>query len=111
MCLVSENDVKFFVNRLEYKLGFEMDILFSEEQKRELSDVRKCIYKLLNEELGWTVERIGRLFNRDHSTIVVALRTINQGEIDTYHASLSSLFIAVKSLFTSMCAVPEVANG
>ena len=33
----------------------------------------------VRQELGWSYERIGRLFNRDHSTVLAAVRKTKEG--------------------------------
>jgi len=50
-----------------------MDNLSSKDRYRDLIYKRSYLYSLLRED-GWNLARIGKLFNRDHATVLNGLK-------------------------------------
>jgi len=44
-------------------------------------NTRKLIYHILRYRAGWTFERIGERFNRDHTTVMWSVRRFNDHEL------------------------------
>jgi hypothetical protein len=51
----------------------QMDNLSSKDRYRDLIYKRSYLYSLLRED-GWNLARIGKLFNRDHATVLNGLK-------------------------------------
>lgn len=65
------DDVQTIINITSAILGIELDQLYSPNRKREVSEARCIAIGLIfsvNETV--TLKQIGKIFNRDHSTII-----------------------------------------
>lgn len=59
--------------------GIAAKDLLSKSRKRNLVETRWIVYKALRAE-GWELTKIGKLFNRDHSTVIYGLTQIESVE-------------------------------
>lgn len=50
--------------------GITNEELLSKSRKREISDARMCISMFLKERFGMTLNKIGKMLNRDHTSIM-----------------------------------------
>jgi len=55
----------------------QRDNLDSKDRHRDLIYKRSYLYSILREE-GWHLSKIGRLFNRNHATVINALKIHDQ---------------------------------
>lgn len=69
--------------------------LFSKLTFRKLCEARRECYRFLHRERGWSTTQIGRLFNRDHSTIVWALD--NRGTVEAKKARRKERYRRIKA--------------
>lgn len=62
---------------------FDLDVseIVSERRNRQLYDARKCAY-LIFRSLGWSTTTTGARFGKDHSTIVAALKTATDADME-----------------------------
>lgn len=74
-----------------------LDRIKSETKTNELVYARYFAYKLIKEHLKYTVVAIGKIFNRDHSTIVVGLQTFE--DLCSVDPSLKAQFVECETLF------------
>ena len=51
--------------------------LLSPSRRQDLVIGRHLAYKLMRENLRWTLTRIGQYFRKDHTTVLHGIRTIN----------------------------------
>lgn len=60
--------------------GLTLDQLISPNKFRRYVAARRECYRYLHEVRGWSTPQIGKLFRRNHSTIVVALDSHGRAE-------------------------------
>jgi len=58
----------------------ERDALASKSQKQKHVHQRHYLFYLLRDRVGMTLESIGELFNRDHSTVIHGINTYKTRE-------------------------------
>lgn len=54
--------------------GVTKEAMLSKSRKREVCAARNMIWVLLHRKHYWSYARIGRVFNRDHATVVQGIR-------------------------------------
>lgn len=59
--------------------GYTIDDMRGEKKFRKVATVRWKLIKALT-DCGWTTLKIGRFLNRDHSTIIYALRKVREND-------------------------------
>jgi chromosomal replication initiation ATPase DnaA len=50
-------------------------VLLGRSRRSRVVKARRLLYRVLRDELGWSSTSIGRFANRDHTTILAALRS------------------------------------
>lgn len=58
-----------------YKFNITIEQLQSPSRKRDLSEVRMMVFKLAYQFSGKPFIKIGKYFNRDHSTVIYGCKT------------------------------------
>lgn len=71
---MESGDSRQIVEAVCSEYGVEQRWLMSQARYAQLSVPRKVAWKLLRVRLGWSYERIGALFDRDHTTVSQALK-------------------------------------
>ena len=54
--------------------GVTRDEIFSRNRNKKLVMTRAVIYDRIRKELGWSYPRIGKIFGRDHTTVLHGIR-------------------------------------
>jgi len=54
--------------------GVTRDEIFSRNRNKKLVMARAVIYDRIRKELGWSYPRIGKIFGRDHTTVLHGIR-------------------------------------
>ena len=70
-----------------FKITISLQDLIGNSRKRELVQTRQFIMKKIKESTELPLSAVGLILNRDHSTVVYAIKTIDNtyGMIDEYH--------------------------
>jgi chromosomal replication initiation ATPase DnaA len=63
------------IGEIAYKYGYTAEDIVGEKRYRRLVKVRRECVGMLREK-GYSTTEIGRIMNRDHSTIVVSLQIL-----------------------------------
>ena len=63
----------------DFKLDFDV-LLGGRSRKREYAEGRSAIWCYLHDVQGYSFPHLGRMFNRDHSTICYAMRAIEEAD-------------------------------
>ncbi len=64
--------------RAALAFGTTMNDVFSRKRHREAADARHAAMYVLRIQAGWHYSLIGRLFDRDHSSVVYAVQKVRQ---------------------------------
>lgn len=70
------NDAKNIINDVAEHYGITLEDLQSSKRKRPLPDARAIIFWLLCFSLNMSTTEAGKQLNRDHSTVVIAIRKV-----------------------------------
>ena len=62
------------LSRVERKHGFTVGALQTRLKTRAICTARDEAMSLIRKRLGWSYPQIGRFFNKDHSTVIYAVR-------------------------------------
>ena len=54
--------------------GFTISVIKSKSRQTPLPFVRFMLYAVLNEEYRWSLGKIGRVFKRDHATVLCGIK-------------------------------------
>jgi chromosomal replication initiation ATPase DnaA len=73
---LSESEEKFFVLE-QIRQIILRDGLRTKSRKRNLAYSRACLYTILR-DYGFTFEFIGKLFSKDHATVINGIRIWNE---------------------------------
>lgn len=72
------NDPNNIIERICRNYNVSKDSVLSESRKSDLTTVRKiCMYVLKN-KLNMTLSKIGRFFQRDHSTVITSIKDVEK---------------------------------
>ena len=56
----------------------QIENIMSRSRQRDVITARQMCWKIMYERLGYTLQKIGNIFGKHHSTIINGLQTINQ---------------------------------
>lgn len=71
-------------------LGFPVAVLLGRDQTRPVSEARQIAILLIREYLNYNKSELGRLFGRDHSSIIFALNTAS-GLLEIYQPFIAKM--------------------
>ena len=81
------------IDKMEDIFHVERSYVFGKTRRREIIELRMMMYALMREDLGYTLPKIGKIFNRDHSSVIHLLKQHeNQLETDKTYSSKWSEF-------------------
>jgi chromosomal replication initiator protein len=92
--------VDLILNSVNDQLGLNLNDLSSPSHKRDVSEARFIAMKLIRDECKLSLKQIGSIFNRDHTTVLYALRTAD--DLQTNTAFLNKLSIVEEHLATQL---------
>lgn len=59
-------------------LKVDYEVLMGKSRQRDISDARKIAFRLLRDVSRLTLVQIGKIFNKDHSTVVHSLNAYDE---------------------------------
>lgn len=65
-----------FANRVCDKLGLELPVVMSDRRDHRVVKTRQWLMAIARVELEWGCQRVGRFFDRDHTTVLHAATEI-----------------------------------
>ena len=77
--IMKDEDMNFILDVVAHETGTLKEEMLSTSRRRDVTDSRFIAYVLMREFLSYTIEEIGMIFGRHHSTVVHALN--RHGEI------------------------------
>ena len=83
-----------------YKLG--VDLIKGKSRKREIVKARFIAIYLIRSDTDFTLSAIGRMFNRDHSTILYSIRIINNTLTLKYDTDISDDLREIKKIINNL---------
>ncbi len=66
--------VDTLIDKMEEVYDVSRSIVFGPTRKKEYIEMRMMMYTLMYEEFEYTKSKIGRIFNRDHSSVIHLLQ-------------------------------------
>lgn len=60
--------------------GVALDDLYSRKRDREYSEARMAVWLVAHETMGYSYPYIGRIYGRDHTTIVSGVKKLKNGK-------------------------------
>lgn len=84
------NSVECIIYSIEQETGVTFEQMCGTSRKREIVYARHYTMYLIKERLKWAWVHIGKLFNKDHSTVIHAVKNVENLMFtnDQYFASL-----------------------
>ena len=77
-----DKEVRDILAKVEYATGVSYSVMASKSRERNYVIARQyAIYQVYRQlhSLGYTLMEIGKLFNRDHSTVLYSVKQIKEG--------------------------------
>lgn len=77
-----QDEAREIVRGVSRQTGIPVEDIMGYSRRPEIVMARHGAIWLIRDRLGWSLMRLGRFFNRDHSTIHRALRRVEQRMLD-----------------------------
>ena len=87
------NKLTFIIQKIISDYGLTLEEIKGNQRTKQVTEPRWVMWKLIRKNSGMSYGEIGRLFNKDHSTILNGIKKAPQDIVDTYQKILNELSV------------------